>query len=222
MIARMARKPLTVIVETGTTRVFASALDWPGWCRAARTEEAALEALATYAPRFAPVAERAGLAFPSTIADTFEIVERVPGDASTNFGVPGKPARAEDAKVTAARAGRLSTVVSAAWATLEEIAAVTPPELRKGPRGGGRDRDKMLDHVVGAETMYARKLGVKMRQPEFDDAAAVGELREAILAVIGAPSAGPVVEKGWPPAYVARRIAWHALDHAWEMQDRTE
>jgi hypothetical protein len=222
MIARMARKPLTVIVESGTTKVFASALDWPGWCRAARNEEAALEALATYAPRFAPVAERAGLAFPSTIVDTFEIVERVRGDATTNFGAPAVPAQAEFAKVTAARAARLSTVVAAAWATLEEIAAVTPPELRKGPRGGGRDRDKMLDHIVGAETAYARKLGVKMRQPAFDDAAAVGELRGAILAVIGAPSAGPVVEKGWPAAYVARRIAWHALDHAWEMQDRTE
>jgi hypothetical protein len=218
----MARTPLKVILEMGTTKVFASALDWPGWCRAGRNEEAALEALATYVPRFAPVAQRAGLAFPATIADTFEVAERVPGDATTNFGTPGRPAQAEYAKVTRARAGRLSTVLSAAWAALDEIAAVTPAELRKGPRGGGRDRDKMLGHIVDAETMYARKIGVKMKQPAFDDETAIGELRQAILAVIGAPSDGPVVEKGWPTPYAARRIAWHALDHAWEMQDRAE
>ena len=28
------------------------------------------------------------------------------------------------------------------------------------------------------------------------------------------------VPKGWPHRYAARRIAWHVLDHAWEMEDR--
>src|SRR5438309_1771782 len=37
------------------------------------------------------------------------------------------------------------------------------------------------------------------------------------------PSNGAaLVEKGWPQRYAARRIAWHALDHAWEMQDRSD
>lgn len=31
----------------------------------------------------------------------------------------------------------------------------------------------------------------------------------------------PVVEKGWPPRYAARRIAWHVLDHAWQIEDRS-
>jgi hypothetical protein len=77
--------------------------------------------------------------------------------------------------------------------------------------------------VIGAETAYARKLGVKLKQPTIDDAAAIGELREAIAAVVRAPSDGsPVVPNGWTTRYAARRIAWHVLEHAWEMQDRGE
>jgi hypothetical protein len=130
-------------------------------------------------------------------------------------------AKLEQVRLTAAPARRLAGLVEAAWGALDDIAGDTPAELRKGPRGGGRDRDKMLDHVLGAETAYARKLGIRHRQPQLGDDPAIEELRAAILAVIGAPTeAGPAVEKGWTTAYAARRIAWHALDHAWEMQDR--
>jgi hypothetical protein len=105
----------------------------------------------------------------------------------------------------------------------DQVAAAAPAELRKGPRGGGRDRDKMVDHVLGAEAGYARKLGVKRPQPAIDDRAAIAALREALLEVLRAPSDGsPPVPKGWPPRYAARRIAWHVLDHAWEMQDRSD
>jgi hypothetical protein len=217
----MARKPLAVIVETGTAKVFASALDWPGWCRAGRREENALEALATYAPRYAAVAAKTGLAFAPAIADDLSVVERLTGDATTNFGAPSVAAAAEQVRLTAAPARRLATLVNAAWAVLDEIAAVSPAELRKGPRGGGRDRDKMLDHVLGAEAAYARKIGIRHKQPALGDDTAIEELREALLAVIGSPTdAGPVGPNGWSTAYAARRIAWHALDHAWEMQDR--
>ena len=125
--------------------------------------------------------------------------------------------------MTPAAGRRLADLVTAAWATLDEVAAASPAELRKGPRGGGRDRDKLIDHVIGAETAYARKLGVKRKQPATGDIAAIEELREAIAAVVGAPSDGsPVVADGWTTRYAARRIAWHVLEHAWEMQDRAE
>jgi len=94
------------------------------------------------------------------------------------------------------------------------------PALRKGPRGGGRDRDQMIDHVLGAEASYARKLGVQQRQPARDDAPAIA-VRDAIIAALWAPADGAsLVPTGWPPRYAARRIAWHVLDHAWEMEDR--
>ena len=210
-----------VFVEVGSKRVFASAAEWPGWCRTAKTEELALEALLAYVPRYEVVAQHASVGFPSAIE--LSVVEHLPGDATTDFGAPSTTAEAEREKLTAAKAKRQVALVRAAWAVLEEIAAQSPAELRKGPRGGGRDRDKMLDHVVGAECAYARKIGLKIKQPAFDDDEAVAAMREEIAAVLGSTSDGsPVVERGWTSRYAARRIAWHALDHAWEMQDRSE
>jgi hypothetical protein len=76
-------------------------------------------------------------------------------------------------------------------------------------------------HVVSAEVAYARKLGIRRSEPAPGDSSAVAELRQAVSEVLSAPSAGPPVERGWPPRYAARRIAWHALDHAWEIEDRS-
>lgn len=217
------RAPTTVCLEIGSKRVFASALDWPGWSRSGRTEEEALERLARYRPRYAEVPSRAGLPFPASVADSFEIVERMPGSAATDFGVPGAAARAELRPVSAAAGRRQAALVSAAWAVFDEAAATAPPELRKGPRGGGRDRDAIIRHVLESEAAYARTLGIREKPPAIDDIAAIEALREAIATVLATPSDGAALTpKGWPIRYAARRIAWHVLDHAWEMQDRTE
>jgi hypothetical protein len=224
----VASRRIAVCIEVTPKMSFASALDWPGWCRAGRDEGAALEALASYSARYAPVAEQARVTFPSTV--DFDVVERLPGGPTNAFAAPEcrRPfpqmtAEAERVEVTPAAARRLVGLVTAAWATFDEVAAASPAELRKGPRGGGRDRDKLIDHVIGAETAYARKLGVKRKQPAIDDIAAIEGQREAIAAVVGAGSGGaPVVPNGWTTRYAARRIAWHVLEHAWEMQDRAE
>jgi hypothetical protein len=212
-----------VVLEVGKKRVFACALDWPGWARAGKDEALALEALAAYVPRYAAVAKEAGIAFPDRVGERLEVVERLPGDASTEFGVPGAVADADATPTTRAQAERLAALVQASWTVFDRVRAGAPASLRKGPRGGGRDRDKMVDHVLGAEAGYARKLGIKHPPPAIDDRAAIAALRQALLEVLRAPSDGsPPVPKGWPPRYAARRIAWHVLDHAWEMQDRAE
>jgi len=217
-----ARRATKVYLECGSKKVFACTLDWPGWCRSGKTEEAALEALDAYAPRYAAVAHEAGVRFPADAGADFDVVERIPGNATTDFGVPGLPATSDSDRLTAAQAQRLATLVQAAWTVLAKVAATAPAELRKGPRGGGRDRDKMLKHVLDAESAYARKIGVRHRGPEIDDDAAIEAMRQDILAMLRAPSDGePLQPKGWSARYAARRIAWHALDHAWEMQDRS-
>ena len=220
----MARA-IPVYVEAGDKKVFACSIDFPGWCRAAKTEEQALEALAAYAPRYAEVAERARAAFPALarVAERFEVVERVKGGGATDFGVPHEVPDADAEPLTARQAARQVELMRAAWAVLDKVAKASPAELRKGPRGGGRDRDKMLDHVLGAEAAYARKLGIKHPEPELGDAGAVKALRDDLVeALRGASDGTPPVPKGWPPRYAIRRIAWHVLDHAWEMQDRAD
>ena len=210
---RLAGVTTRVVLEVGSSRTFAAALDWPGWCRSGRDEHAALAALADYLPRYAPVIARAGLTVPS---DTFTVEERLSGTMTTNFGAPDGVAAADREPPAAKEAARIASLVGAAWAEFDSIVAVTPQELRKGPRGGGRDRDKMVDHVLGAEASYARNVGVRHKVPALDDADAIESLRAAILAALRAATP----DTKWPTRYAARRIAWHVLDHAWEMQDR--
>lgn len=215
----MTGSTTSVYLELGRRRVFACALEWPGWCRSGRTEEQALEALAAYQPRYAPVAREAGLEPPS---DRFEVVERLRGGASTDFGVPGEVTPGDARPVGAEEARRLAALLEAAWVTFDRVVAGAPAELRKGPRGGGRDRDKMVDHVLGAEAGYARHIGIKHPQPAVGDVAAIAAARDAVAEVLGRPSSGgPLRPKGWPARYAYRRYAWHVLDHAWEMEDRT-
>jgi hypothetical protein len=214
-----------VVVEAAQKRAFASAIDWPGWCRSGRTPDAALEALAAYADRYGPVAATAGLRLPPVRGvESFEVIEEVKGDATTDFGAPSTAATVETQPGTAKEAGRVANLLEAAWATLDEVVATAPAQLRKGPRGGGRDRDAMYDHVLGAEQAYAGKIGVRAKHPpSADDPAAIRAMREALLSVIRADRTGaPARERGWAPRYCARRLAWHALDHAWEIQDRSD
>jgi hypothetical protein len=151
---------------------------------------------------------------------TLEVVERHPGDAGTAFGVPAIVADADRLPMDETAATRLAGLVDAAWRTLDAVVARAPEELRKGPRGGGRDRTKVVDHVHEAESAYAQVMGRKHRPV---DAEAVAAMHADLLAVLREPSDGsPLAGKKWPVRYAARRIAWHALDHAWEIEDRSE
>ena len=207
----------SVYLEVGKQRTFAAAVDWPGWCRSGKTEDLALQELATYASRYQAVATEAKLALPNH----FEIVERLAGSATTDFGAPAGIPECDLVPTTAGQAQRITSLVTASWELLDRIAHASPADLRKGPRGGGRDRDQMLDHVLVAEAAYARKIGVNLKSPSFDDGSGIAALRRAITLALSRPSpGGPPAAKGWPARYAARRIAWHVLDHAWEMEDR--
>jgi len=211
-----------VYIESGTKRVFACAYDWPGWCRSAKDETGALEALAAYAPRYAPVAKRARQPFDANKQRALRVVERVNGGANTDFGVPHEVAKRDTTAVSVQDGRRLAALVKAAWDVFDRIAAKAPATLKKGPRGGGRDRDQIIEHVLGADGIYLRKLGVKLTPPSRGDAAGIKAFRAAVLEELAKPSNGKrPVEKGWPQRYAARRIAWHALDHAWEVEDKS-
>jgi len=212
---------LEVYLECGAKRVFACSLVWPGWCRSGRTEELALDSLASYGPRYAVVVAQAGVNFNGVNGPRFNVRERLIGNATTDFGAPGIVASGDHEPLTKDQAALLVSILGAAWSVLDRVLATSPPVLRKGPRGGGRDRDAMADHVVAAEYAYARKLGLRgFRQPAANDPQAVEAMRNAITAAVLAPER-PELDQGWPPRYAVRRIAWHVLDHAWEIEDRS-
>jgi len=214
---------IAIGVEATPKKTFASALEWPGWSRAGRDEAVAVAALAASAGRFAIVARGIGLAFGPVEPGDIRVVERLPGTATTAFGAPDV-VFAMDARPTDAADGeRLATLVRAAWAVLDKVAAIAPAELRKGPRGGGRDRDAIVAHVVAAESAYARRIGLRLREPDPGDVGAVAAIRAAITDVLARPTdGGPIPGGRWPARYAVRRIAWHVLDHAWEIEDRAE
>ena len=217
-------KPIAVTIERSPKKTFASAADWPGWCRSGKTEELALEALAAYAARYAAIADaehRRFAAQPSV--DAFEIVERNEGSAGTAYGVPSRPTRQDARPTDSEEAARLAGLVEAAWVSFDRVAAAAPEELRKGPRGGGRNTSRVVSHVMDADRAYANEMGIKV--PEFapDDRAAIDAMRAAILDVLRAARDGqPIAGRRWPARYAAHRVAWHALDHAWEIEDRSQ
>ena len=212
--------PVEVVVEATPKRAFATAIEWPGLSRSGRTEEMALAALSDALGRYAAVALEAGESFETGPLD---VVERTTGDTSTDFGVPSAITGRDRRPVGASEAARLARLVEAAWTVFDRVAVAAPAELRKGPRGGGRDRDKIVEHVDGADHAYAQVMGIKVAAPDRADLATVGAMRAAMLETLRQPSDGsPIAGRKWPPRYAARRIAWHALDHAWEIEDRTE
>ena len=211
----MTRKRTAVSIEAAQKKAFATAVDWPGWSRSGKTEELAIEALVAYADRYAPIAKLAGEAFPATDLNV-DVVERSGGGGGTEFGVPSNVTDQDRRRVTKRDGERLARLVEAAWRTFDTVSAAAPEALRKGPRGGGRNTSKVIEHVVGADEAYAREMGIKLKAP-------IEEIRAAMLEVLRRPSDGsPIADRRWTTRYAAHRVAWHALDHAWEIEDRSE
>jgi hypothetical protein len=214
---------LRVVLEVAPKRSFASAIDWPGWSRGAKTADEALETLLAYAPRYARVAKRAKVAFspPATIRGV-EIIERQAGGGGTEFGVPSSTARAESDPIPARELTRLVALLEASWAAFDSAARrADGTTLTLGPRGGGRQVPKMVEHVREAEAAYVHQLGTKASGQEM------AQLRGSFVEALRLLAAGdelPMpnkVKKPWTPRYAVRRSAWHALDHAWEIEDRS-
>ena len=228
VMAAADKRTTRVAVEVGrSAKLFASALDWPGWSRGVPKRagpEAALEALDGYRDRYAVVAAAGEVPFRPP--RTFDVVETAQGDASTDFGVASIGFAADEEPWTAAEARRQVGLLRGAWRELDRVAAASSETLRKGPRGGGRDRDDEVRHVVEAERGYARRLGV--RHPPFDqldpfDLGPREALRDEVAAVLlAARDMAPPVDRGWTPRYAVRRFAWHVLDHVWEIEDKQE
>ena len=223
VVAAPGKRATRVAIEVGrSAKLFATALDWPGWSRGVPRKagpEAGLEALDDYRVRYAAVAAAGDVPFRPP--RTFDVVETRDGDASTDFGVASIGFAADGEPWTAAEARRQVGLLRGSWRELDRVAAESTASLRRGPRGGGRDRDDIVRHVVEAERGYARRLGV--RHPPFDPfdlgarEALRGEVAEVLLA---ARDMTPATDRGWTPRYAVRRFTWHVVDHVWEIEDK--
>lgn len=222
---------LHVYLETGQKRTVAGAVDWPGWCRIAKDEASALQALVDYGPRYALVLNPAGIHFQAPAdGSVFAVAERLAGNATTDFGVPGLIPQADHAAVSPAEQERLQALLLACWQALERaVQGAAGKTLRKGPRGGGRETEAIMQHVIGAERAYLDRLGWKRNsENEPGQADTLPGIRQAAQQGLAASTMGQLPTQGlrggliWPARYYIRRAAWHILDHAWEIEDRLE
>ncbi len=215
--------PVEIYLEVGAKRVFAGALDWPGWSRSARHEEEALEALLAYGPRYTGVLKGSVRFTPPAKTSTFEIVERLKGDATTDFGAPSIAPKADARSIDRRWVARQEKILRACWKAFDRAAENVTGPLEKGPRGGGREVAAIVAHVVGAEASYARMIGADTKG--VDDATRDEERALVLSSLEGAVTegipAGPRGGRRWSAPYFVRRAAWHVLDHAWEMEDRS-
>jgi hypothetical protein len=220
-----------VYLEVGSKRAFTAALEWPGWCRSGRDQEAALEALVAYGPRYAKAVGAAGRGFePPPDPGALEVMERLRGNATTDFGAPGMAPAADGRALKAADLERLTKLLRASWRKFDRTAkAARAIQLKKGPRGGGRELDAIVVHVLEADAAYLARLGAKFKRAEGaevkDD---MTRLRKAFVEALSAraqgvpPAPSRRTSRLWKPRYALRRSAWHALDHAWEIEDRAD
>lgn len=221
------RMKIGAYLEIGKKRTFAGAIDWPGWSRSGRDEGSALQTLFEYGPRYERVLRIAQVEFRApTNASAFAVVERLDGNATTDFGAPAIAPASDARPVDDAELGRFQRLLAACWQAFDEaVRAAAGKELRKGPRGGGRELGEIVQHVHDAEVAYLRQLGWQLKDGEGPNQEQL-RFRHTVLKALTAaahgelPMHGPRGGPHWEPRYFVRRTAWHALDHAWEIEDR--
>jgi len=214
---------MRVILEIGKKRrVVAGAMDWPGLDRWGTSEEDALEKLSSYVPRYAGVAERAGLKRAFARASHLEVVERVPGSSSTDFwGIAHVPSEIEREVLAPTDLGRRLDLLQASWAYFDDVAARISGELRPGPRSAGRSHDQIVRHVYYNEPeQFSRKVEVRTPIEVVLTPNGLATHRQAYLDAIRAYNVEGKPARTWPIQFLVRRTAHHVMDHAWEMEDR--
>lgn len=216
-----------VYLEIGQKRTFASVIEWPGWCRMGRDETAALQALFEAGPRYAHILRptRLGVQLP-TDASVFVVVERLKGNATTDFGAPDLVPARDAEPIDEDELKRFQSILEASWQALDAaVENARGKSLRTGPRGGGRSIDGILEHVQDSAISYLSSLGGKVTSAGGLEPSLL-ETRQAILQTLAASAHGEIAERGprggkrWLPRYFVRRLAWHVLDHVWEIEDR--
>ncbi len=219
---------VSVYLECGAKRTFAGAIDWPGWCRQGPGEADALATLLAYGRKYATIlaGTRLGFVAPNELSQLI-VVERLPGTATTDFGAPGvAPSADQDRSCSAADRTRFEKILRAGWRAFDEaVKSARGKTLATGPRGGGRALEAIVAHVIGADAGYLAAVGWKAPKiTEQQESLAV--TRQAILAALQASATGAIPPKGprggtrWTARYFVRRVAWHVIAHAWEIERR--
>ena len=218
--------PVRTVVERGPKgkKSVAFSLDWPGWSRGAKSPEIALETLEAYRQRYRPIADLAGMAREFDAAGPLEVVEDRVGTGSVDFwGISFSPSSTEQGPMGEAELDRAIALLQASWTFFDSVAARVSPEMRKGPRGGGRDRNRIIRHTIRTESEdFAKQVGLRIPEEAALSPEGLKQHRKTYLAAMRAYNAGKIEKRmrSWTLPFLIRHSAFHTLDHAWEMEDK--
>ena len=215
--------PIRVTLETGPKgkMVVAVAPDWPGLERGATTEAVAIERMLSYVPRYEAVAKLAGMEAGFAHAPVADVVERYPGTGSTDFwGISFAFSSIDQQAISGEALERELALMRAGWAFFDDVRSRVSAEMQRGPRGGGRDRDRIVRHTFGAELDWAKGLEVRTPLDAMLTEEGLNAHRDAYCDAIRALHAEGKLARTWPLRYLIRHTAYHTLNHAWEMEDK--
>jgi hypothetical protein len=218
--------PIRVVLQRGpkAKKFVAFAVDWPGWSRGDKTADGALEMFAAYRERYRPIAVRTDLGHEFDDAGPCEVVEDCVGTGSTDFwGISFAPSSFEHEPMDADELERKLLILQSSWAYFDEVAARVSAEMRRGPRGGGRDRDTIIRHTVRTESEdFAKKVGLVVPERGALEPGALAPYRSAYVEAMRAYQRGEVKRpmRSWNLPFLVRHSAFHTMDHAWEMEDK--
>ncbi len=214
---------IRVTLEIGPKgkKVVAVAPDWPGLERGATTGEAAIERFLSYIPRYATVTKMAGMEAAFATITGVDVVEQYPGTGSTDFwGISFAFSDIDQQTMSGEALERELTLMRACWKFFDVVRSRVSVEMRRGPRGGGRDRDHIVRHTFAAELDWTKKLGVHTPLEAMLTDEGLNVHRDAYCNAIRALHSQGKMARTWPLHYLIRHTAFHTLDHAWEMEDK--
>lgn len=217
--------PVRIVVERGPKgkKAVAFAVDWPGWSRGATTPALALATLEAYRERYRPIALLAGMADELDASGPLEVIEDRVGPGSTDFwGISFSASSSEQGPMGETEIDRKIALLQACWAFFDGVAGRVSAEMRKGPRGGGRDRDEIIGHTIRQESeSFARRLGLRIPEGAALTPDGLVAHREAYAAAMRAYNRGEGKRmQSWTLPFLIRHSAFHVMDHAWEMEDK--
>jgi hypothetical protein len=199
----------------------AVAPDWPGLERGTATSEVAIERLLSYVPRYATVVKLAGMETTFAAYDVAGVVEQYAGTGSTDFwGISYAFSGIDKQAISGEELERELTLMKACWAFFDEVRWRVSAEMQRGPRGGGRDRDRIVRHTLVTELDWAKKLSVLTAREAILTVEGLKAHRDAYCSAIRALHSQGKMARTWPFRYLIRHTAYHMLDHAWKMEDK--
>ena len=147
-----------------------------------------------------------------------DVVEQYRGTGSTDFwGISFAFSSFDGRPRSDAELERELTLMRACWTFFDGVRARVSAEMQKGPRGGGRDRDRIVRHTLATEQDWAKKIGVRVPEGSVvtDDRGLKGWRDHYCEAIRVLHSEGKLA-RTWPLPFLIRHTAYHVLDYAWK------